>query len=742
MDNNEILQITGTIEDIIYRNNDNGYSVVDVDVKKELITATGVMPTVEVGMEVRLYGRYKSHPSYGLQFCVETFEPTIPTTSNGILRYLSSGAIKGVGSSTATMLVKEFGEKTLEVLENEPERVALLKGISEKKANDISKQLKESIGIRELMLYLSEFQISANTAVRIYKFFGNRSLEYIRDNPYTLCDNGLRVSFEMADMIAKKQDRPIDDKNRVRAGIAHVLNHNKQNGHTCLPEERLIATTTNFLQVDTDLVKDALNNMIFDASLMRENFDDKNFIFLPEMHRAETFISNRIKLMQSFPAAKFSNTDTLIEKIQQEDNIQYAEKQIEAIKSAMEKGFLILTGGPGTGKTTTLNAIIKILEKNGQTVLLTAPTGRASQRMGEVTGKEAKTIHRLLEVAYDKDDKPVFKKNEKNLLKCDALIVDEVSMVDSQLFASLIEALPFATRLILVGDSNQLPSVGPGNVLGNLIECEKLPFVELTEIFRQSLKSLIVTNAHKIVEGELPDISKHNNDFFFLPTKNGTEATNLVIDLFTRRLVKSYNYSPTEDIQILCPGRKGALGATDLNERLQNALNPPAKDKQEIKFGRKILRIGDKVMQYKNNYDIMYTKDDGETSTGIFNGDIGTIIEINKKQQYIKIRFDDKVATYDYDSAQDVELSYATTIHKSQGNEFEAVIIPLFHTPPQLCYRNLLYTGVTRAKKLLIIVGDSNIIANMTHSNKKNKRYTGLKYFLQQDSAIWVLQIK
>ena len=356
--------------------------------------------------------------------------------------------------------------------------------------------------------------------------------------------------------------------------------------------------------------------------------------------------------------------------------------------------------------------------------------------MGEVTGKEAKTIHRLLEVAYDKDDKPVFKKNEKNLLKCDALIVDEVSMVDSQLFASLIEALPFATRLILVGDSNQLPSVGPGNVLGNLIECEKLPFVELTEIFRQSLKSLIVTNAHKIVEGELPDISKHNNDFFFLPTKNGTEATNLVIDLFTRRLVKSYNYSPTEDIQILCPGRKGALGATDLNERLQNALNPPAKDKQEIKFGRKILRIGDKVMQYKNNYDIMYTKDDGETSTGIFNGDIGTIIEINKKQQYIKIRFDDKVATYDYDSAQDVELSYATTIHKSQGNEFEAVIIPLFHTPPQLCYRNLLYTGVTRAKKLLIIVGDSNIIANMTHSNKKNKRYTGLKYFLQQDSAI------
>ena len=737
MDNNEILQITGTIEDIIYRNNDNGYSVVDVDVKKELITATGVMPTVEVGMEVRLYGRYKSHPSYGLQFCVETFEPTIPTTSNGILRYLSSGAIKGVGSSTATMLVKEFGEKTLEVLENEPERVALLKGISEKKANDISKQLKESIGIRELMLYLSEFQISANTAVRIYKYFGNRSLEYIRDNPYTLCDNGLRVSFEMADMIAKKQDRPIDDKNRVRAGIAHVLNHNKQNGHTCLPEERLIATTTNFLQVDTDLVKDALNNMIFDASLMREKFDDKNFIFLPEMHRAETFIANRIKLMQSFPAAKFSNTDTLIEKIQQEDNIQYAEKQIEAIKSAMEKGFLILTGGPGTGKTTTLNAIIKILEKNGQTVLLTAPTGRASQRMGEVTGKEAKTIHRLLEVAYDKDDKPVFKKNEKNLLKCDALIVDEVSMVDSQLFASLIEALPFATRLILVGDSDQLPSVGPGNVLGDLIESGLIPVVRLNEIFRQAQQSLIVTNAHKIVNGEIPILNSADKDFFFLQRNTKSELSAVIADLCANRLPKAYGYSPFENIQVLAPSKKGELGTAELNHKLQAALNPKDDDKAEITIGSKTFRTGDKVMQIKNNYDIRWFRENGETGEGIFNGDIGIITKIDRKTKSLVVKFFDKIARYTFEFAGDLDFAYAITVHKSQGNEFDAVIIPMFSGPPQLYYRNLLYTAVTRAKKTLVLVGNPSTVEYMVNNNRRTKRYSGLKEFLLRDDTLY-----
>ena len=736
MTNNELLQITGTVEDIIYRNENNGYTVLEIDVKGELVTATGIMPSLEAGMEARLFGNYKSHPSYGLQFCTETFELTIPTSVHGILKYLSSGAVKGIGVATATTLVKAFGENTLKVMTEEPGRVAKLRGISEAKAQDFSKQLQENIGVRELMLYLSEFNITPNTAVKIYNVYGNKSLDYIKENPYSLCDSGIRVAFEVADLIAVKQGRQVDDEFRIRAGIVHILNHNKLNGHTCLPEERLVQTTSGFLNVEQDLVQASLNDMIFDASLMREVFDEKKFVFLPEMYRAESFIAGRIKMMQSFPAEKFKNTDSLIEKIENEDNIEYAEKQKEAIKSAMEKGFLILTGGPGTGKTTTLNAIIKILELNGQKVLLTAPTGRASQRMEELTGKEAKTIHRLLEVAYDKEDRPVFKRNEKNLLKCDALVVDEVSMVDSLLFASLMEALPFGTRLILVGDSNQLPSVGPGNVLSNLIESDILPYVELNEIFRQSMESLIVTNAHRIVKGELPDISHRDSDFFFLPTNSALEGANLVTDLFERRLVKSYNYSPYEDIQILCPSKKGVLGVTELNEKLQNAVNPHTDDKKEIKFGRKILRIGDKVMQYKNNYDILYTRDNGEQGSGIFNGDIGIIEDIQKKDQRIKIRFDDKTAVYDFDSAQDIELSYATTIHKSQGNEFTAVIIPLFNTPPMLCYRNLLYTGVTRAKKLLIMVGDKNIISKMTNSNKRNGRYCGLKHLLLKDNII------
>ncbi len=736
MEQNKILQITGTVEDIIYRNNENGYSVVDVEVKDDIITATGILPTLETGMEVRLFGCYKSHPSYGLQFAVETFEQTIPTSVRGILKYLSSGAVKGVGFATANNLIKAFGDKTLEVMENEPERVAKIRGISLSKAQEFSKQLKENFGIRELMLYLSQFNITAHSAVKIYKFFGDKSLEYIKENPYNLCDSGLNVSFETADLIAKKQENPIDEKCRIRAGIVHVLRHNKLNGHTCLPQNRLITTTSNFLEVDEEKTESALNDMVYDRSLMREKFEDKEFIFLPELHRAENFIAARIKLILSFPAAKFKNTEELIEKIEKTDGISYAQRQKEAIKAAMEKGFLILTGGPGTGKTTTLNAIIKLLEQNGQKVLLAAPTGRASQRMSEVTGKEAKTIHRLLEVAYDSEDKLIFKKNEKNLLKCDALIVDEVSMVDSLLFASLMEALAFGTRLILVGDSNQLPSVGPGNVLGCLIESQALPYVELTEIFRQSMESTIVTNAHKIMEGKLPDISRHDSDFFFLPTNNASNTSSLVVDLFTRRLVNSYGYSPVDDIQILCPGRKGLVGATELNRELQSKLNPYSPEKQEIKFGQKILRIGDKVMQNRNNYDILYTKDTGEPGAGIFNGDIGTITEINRKNQSIKIKFDDKTAVYDYDASQDIELSYATTIHKSQGNEFEAVIIPLFHTPPQLCYRNLLYTGVTRAKKLLIIVGDKSIIAAMAKSNKRNGRYSGLKHFLLADDII------
>ncbi len=729
MQNYEMLELTGTVGTIIYRNEDNGYTVIELDDEDET-TAVGIMPDVNPGENVRLIGAFKPHASYGMQFSVTAYEKSMPEDVAGILSYLSSGSIKGIGPSTAALLVGEFGSKTLEALENEPQRVAKLKGISLKKAVDISRQLRENSGIRELMLYLAEYDISPASAVRIYKSFGSHSIEEIKRNPYSLVGEDFGIGFEKADKIAIKQGREPNEKIRVRAGLAFVLRHNRSNGHTCLPQDKLTETTKNFLQIDSAVCERVLEEMIVDNSLIRYETANREYIFETDMFRTESYIAARLKMMLRFPAAVIPDIDEHIKAIEDYNGIKYAELQKEAITQALSRGLLVLTGGPGTGKTTTLNAIIRILKNKGQTVMLCAPTGRAAQRMSEVTGDEAKTIHRLLEVAWNRSDRPEFKRNEKNMLKCDALIIDEVSMVDAQLFESVMRALPLGCRLILVGDSHQLPSVGAGNILDDLVSSEMIPVVALTEIFRQSMESLIVTNAHRIVHGEMPELNVKDRDFFFLRCDNSEVINKTVLELCRNRLPRAYGYDILKDIQILSPARKGELGVNELNKTLQQAVNPKADGKNEMSVGKRVFREGDKVMQTRNNYDLLWVKDDGETGSGIFNGEIGIIESIQKKSRIIKIRFDDKVASLDFDFAAELDLAYATTVHKSQGNEFEAVVMPLFRGAPMLMYRNLLYTAVTRAKKLLIIVGSESVVERMVGNDRKNKRYSGLKYFL------------
>ena len=732
-----LLQLEGNVENIVYRNEENGYTVLEIADGEDVITAVGSMPPVTAGDKVVLTGDFTEHKIYGRQFAARTCEICRPSESADILRYLSSGAIKGIGPSTAQRLVREFGDSTLEVMETQPERVALLKGISTEKALDFAAQLKTNAGIRTLMLYLGEYGISNTVAIRIFNAFGAQSVERIRENPYCLCQGGLGVPFERADFIAKREQLEHDSEVRVCAGLSYVLRHNEGGGHTCLPKDRLTQVAADFLGVPHERAAECLEQMLFDRSLIGDTVGGRDFVFTQQQHLNELYIASRIRMMLSFPAEPEKNVEKAVEELESSNSIRYADLQRQAISDALREGMLVLTGGPGTGKTTTLNAIIRILKSRGKKVLLAAPTGRAAQRMSELTGDEAKTLHRLLGVNWDRNENPVFQKNEQNQLKCDALIIDEVSMVDSFIFASVMRALPLGCRLILVGDSDQLPSVGAGNVLGDLIESGLLPVVRLNEIFRQAQQSLIVTNAHKIVNGQMPVLNRSDGDFFFLFRSDRHEAAKVICDLCQTRLPNAYGYSPFENIQVLSPSKKGDLGTAELNERLQERLNPPSEDKAEVTIGGKTFREGDKVMQVKNNYDIRWFRENGETGEGVFNGDIGVIEKIDKRNKVIRVQFDDKSASLGFDACGDLDFSYAVTVHKSQGNEFDAVIIPMFSGPPQLYYRSLLYTAVTRAKKTLILIGVPQTVEYMVNNNRQTKRYTALKEFLTRGESLY-----
>lgn len=729
----ENVSLSGLVEHIVYSNKNNGYTVFDLQSGDESVVCVGIAPDLKEGENVTLKGEYTFHTVYGNQFKFQYVEVLAPEGTAAILRYLSSGMIKGVGPSTARSIVERFGEKTLEVIENDYERLSYIKGISLAKAKKISDAYKSQNGYRDVVMQLSEYKINAEEAAKIYKYFGKEAVDRVKLNPFCLYNDELGFSFQRVCELAVLLKIPQDSEYRVQASIKHVLQHNLLNGHTCLPLDKLTEISMQFLNLDRETISNAITQMQRGMIIRIETICNKDFVFLLKYYTAERYIASKLKIMSGLTNGNDVVSKSTIKELEKEFKIVYQDKQVEAINSAINKGLLVLTGGPGTGKTTTLKAIIKMLSDMGMQVLLAAPTGRAAKRMSELTGEDAKTIHRLLEVEWDENDQQTFAKNERNPIDCDCIIVDEMSMVDSLLFESLLRALPLGCRVIMVGDSDQLPSVGAGNVLADIISSGVVPVVTLTEVFRQALSSLIIANAHSIVNGIYPQLDIKDNDMFMIDLKDRSKIADYIVNLCTTRLPKAYGYNPLSDIQILCPSKKTVVGTSVLNNLLQSAINKKAtKSSEDIVFKNYTLRVGDKVMQTKNNYDIEWVRNDSEYGSGVFNGDIGIIRDINITSGKITVEFDDKITFYSREDANQLELSYAATVHKSQGSEFDCVILPLFDTPEKLCYRNLLYTAVTRAKKHLILVGDRDIVIRMTDNNRKSLRYSGLEAFLKE----------
>ena len=726
---NEIL--SGTVEAVKYRNEQNGYTVLEIGCDEGLITAVGIFADLSVGENVKLSGVWTYHATFGRQFKVGSYERSMPHTTEQLYNYLAAGAVKGIGPATAEKIITAFGEKAFDVLENEPDRLATIKGISIDKARNMSAEYRKQFALRNIMMSLESYSMTPNECVKAYQLFGSRAVERVLENPFDLCVSGSGISFERAEVIAAGLPNPPSDNYRVKAGVEHIITHNLYNdGHTCLPRNKLIKIGANYLDVAEDTVDILLDELIKENKLVSKRYKGKEYVFRTDAYNDEKSISDRIKVFLKFPPPQRTTLFDEIEKVEKQLGIKYAENQQEAIQTAVNKGMLILTGGPGTGKTTTLNGIIKLFENEDLDIALCAPTGRAAKRMSELTGREAKTIHRLLEVEFDEYDRQSFKRNIRNPLECEVLVVDELSMVDINLFASLLAALPFGCRLIMVGDSDQLPPVGAGNVLADLIGSKLLPVVELNEVFRQSMNSLIVTNAHRIVRGEDIVLDRKDSDFFMMERFSAHAAAQTVCDLYTQRLPKAYGYSPFTDIQVICPSKKGEAGTVQLNSVLQSLVNPPDKGKNEITVGFRMFREGDKVMQIKNDYEIQWEKDE-ELGEGVFNGDIGIIKQIDKNGEFAVIIFDDgREASYFKDQLLEVELAYAVTVHKSQGSEFPCVIMPVVSVIPQLKYRNLLYTAVTRARENLVLVGSPDELREMALNDKKARRYSMLKAML------------
>ena len=726
----QIEVLKGTVENITYQNELNSYTVCTVKSGRELVTVVGILPFLHEGEMVEFEGNYIVHQTYGQQFSVTAFTRLAPENAAAILKYLSSGIIKGVGPSTANKIVKKFGEDSLDIIKNNPQELATIKGITPEKAYTISEEYCKQYSVRDIMLLLAPYNVSAEICVRIYRKLHDSACEMIKENPYLLCQDDIGFSFERAEDIAADLGLPPDNKDRLLAGILYVLRRNLLNGHTCLPAKKLIEVAAKLLETDTDNIGGLCEEL---KSTMRISADYKGeelFYSLPEYSASESYIAARLASIR----ANIDNTlpveDLEIDRVENKLGIKFERLQREAIKQALEGGVLILTGGPGTGKTTTLNAIIELFENRKALIELAAPTGRAAKRMSELTGREAKTIHRMLEVEWGEDDKQSFARNEKNPLDCEVLILDEASMIDARLFENLLRALNIGCRIILVGDTDQLPSVSAGNVLGDMLDSGKFTSIALKKVFRQAGKSLIVRNAHAIIDGEKLNLADKESDFFFIRRFDSFEVLNTVTELCAKRLPKAYNFNPLTDIQVLCPSKKSDTGTVSFNNILQSELNPKDAKAPKVNFKGFSMFEGDKVMQIKNNYDLEWIKDNGEMGVGVYNGDIGFVEKIDIRGGFLKIRFDDKVATYFTENLGEIELAYAVTVHKSQGSEYDCVVLPLMDIPSKLKYRNLLYTAVTRAKKLLVIVGSESVIYEMQANNKKTLRYTLLKDFL------------
>ena len=728
----EILQ--GAVSAVVYQNYENGYAVLRLNLGGgQTVTVVGTIPLPAVGERLMVTGKWSTHSNYGRQFEAEFLERLMPQTSVEILNYLSSRVIKGIGPRTASRIVEMFGDQTLAIMEREPERLSEVPGISREKARKIGEEFKLHVGIRQIMEFFALHHLSAELAVQVYKRYGDSTMELLYDDPYLLMDEELNASFGAVDQFAISLGVAGDDPRRVEAGTLFELSYNLTGGHCFLPEEKLIAATARLLQLDSDEpVKQGIARLLEADRLVRERLAGITVIYLPELHEAETECTRMLLDFagHSFPEPR--GLDRQIQAIAKESGIEYSGEQTQAIREAATSGLLLITGGPGTGKTTILRGILELLGQNQLRCLLAAPTGRAAKRLTEVTGEDASTIHRLLEAGIDPaTGKMFFARDAENPLKCDAVIVDEMSMVDVSLLYSLLQAIPTGKRLILVGDPDQLPPVGPGFPFGDMLRSGSLPTVRLTEIFRQAQKSLIVMNAHRVNQGEMPDLKCVSSDFFFMRRTSEEAVCALIRDLCATRLPQKMGI-PTDQIQVLSPTRKGAVGTVNLNRLLQAALNPQSPDKKERSYGDYQFREGDRVMRIRNNYDILWKKADGSAvGAGIFNGDVGRIQTIDPASETLTVLFDDRVAEYDFTQLGELEPAYAMTVHKSQGSEYRAVILTAWNGSPYLLSRSILYTAITRARELLIIVGREETVGVMVENARKNRRYSGLKLRLQ-----------
>ena len=721
-------KLSGKIENVVYRNESNDYTVLEISDENDLlITAVGIMPLAFEGEEVSLVGHWTYHKEFGKQFNFDSFEKNLPKEVDGILQYLSSRTIKGVGPVTAVKIVNRYGLDTFDVIENHPEWLADIPGITMKKAAQIAESFREQTGIRGVMM-LCKDHISPTEVTKVYKKYGGSALGIIQENPYLLCQGELGISFDKIDELAKSLGHPLNSDSRALAGINYILGFNSStNGHTCLPMDKLVMAASQVLSLDSNAVMNMIDSFIHSGDLGRYRNGDREYIMTYRTAEAEDFIAKTLhRLSTGVVRYGIEDISSLLSQVEAKLSIKLAPQQQKAVYNALDNGVMVLTGGHGTGKTTVDKALISLFDSVGQKVVLAAPTGRAAKRMSEATGHEAKTVHRMLEMERTQNGESRFCRNAKSPLEESVIIVDEASMLDLFLTEALVRAMKRGARLILIGDSDQLPSVGAGNILDDIISSERICTVRLTEIFRQSKESLIITNAHRVNNGECPILNVTDNDFFFVRREREEEICDTVASLITERLPKTYGAEIRERIQVITPSKKGVGGVESLNAVLQERLNPPLQFKREKTAHGTIFREGDRVMQTSNNYEVEWEKN-GIVGVGLFNGDIGRIVRINKNDSYMTINFEDKLVKYPFEILDELELAYAITVHKSQGSEYPVVIVPMYNCPPMLMSRNLLYTAVTRARKMVVLVGKSDIPHKMAKNNSEVLRYTTLK---------------
>lgn len=730
----EQTEINGIISSVIYLNDENGYAVVRMETDSgEMVTAVGCLPYIAPGEMISAEGSWVTHAQHGRQFKIEQSNRLLPTSADGIYEYLAGSTVKGIGPATAALIVDRFKEKSLDILEMHPEKLAEIKGISLTKAKDLSASFKKQAGVRRLTEFLCAYGIKPLVALKLYRAYGSAALETVHENPYIISASHIGASFAEADNLALELGIEGDSINRISAAVLFELQHNSGNGHCFIPRDKLIAATSQLISVPADLVSDAIDSLSENGGLVCDKVANLNVCYLTELYEAETYTAERLKSMVGLKTKSSANIERLITKLESLYDISYAPLQKQSIELALNNRILVITGGPGTGKTTILKGILSLYDELELETLLAAPTGRAAKRMSELTGREASTIHRLLGAKMAEDGETVvFSKHEGDPLNCDALVLDECSMVDITLMSSLLKALKPGCRLVLVGDADQLPSVGPGNVFSDIIRSQTVPTVRLTEIFRQKGDSRIVRNAHMINRGEHPDFEANTGDFFRLRRLKGGTAVETIVELCARRLPENMKI-PSANIQVLSPTRKGETGTVNLNKRLQAALNPPSESKKEKLFGEAVFRVGDRVIQTKNNYDTIWKTKGGVSGAGVYNGDIGTIAQIDPITETLTVDFEDKLATYSFEMLNELEHAWALTVHKSQGSEYRAVVLALSGDVQMLLTRGVLYTAVTRAKELLIMVGDDNIAHRMIDNNKQSRRYSALRLRLIAD---------